>query len=133
MIVAHNQVHAPRGNKRKHDLKKTRRGKKKKRESRVDWYGVKDTQKLTTRGCYLGGWYITLVSMHRILRNDVAPVVDVDSVLPMLVTEVLRQNLHISRQHNQVNRFSLQDFFHLSFPRGKASRASEKTKGTARR
>jgi len=40
-------------------------------------------------------------------------VVDVDGVLPVLVAEVLGQDLHVPCQHNEVDRFLLQDLLNL--------------------
>ena len=40
-------------------------------------------------------------------------VVDVDGVLPVLVTEVLGENLHVPCQHDEVDRLLLQDFLNL--------------------
>ena len=41
--------------------------------------------------------------------------VDVDGVLPMLVAEILGEDLHVSRQHDEVNRLLLEDFLDLPF------------------
>ncbi len=40
-------------------------------------------------------------------------VVDVDGVLPVLVAKVLGQDLHVPCQHDEVDRFLLQDLLNL--------------------
>lgn len=41
------------------------------------------------------------------------PVVDVDGVTPMLVAKVFGEDLHVPRQHDEVDRLLFQDLFNL--------------------
>ena len=52
------------------------------------------------------------------------PVVDIDGVFPVLVAKVLGEDLHVSRQDNEVDRFLLKDCLLYTSPSPRDKRQS---------